>query len=139
MLFRSPFIISDNIKLAKKYDTEGLFISSTNKMIFNFRNFKKNFYIIGSAHNISEYCTKIKQGCKTIMLSPIFFNKKYTINKILEVNKFNLISKEWKSNICALGGINLNNLNKIKMTKATSVAFLSFIALNKIKKPVYYF
>ena len=38
---------------------------------------KKNFKIIGSAHNQSEYSLKIKQGCKLIMLSPLFFNKKY--------------------------------------------------------------
>jgi thiamine monophosphate synthase len=73
------------------------------------------------------------------MLSPIFYNKKYTYPKILGVIKFNLISKQWRANICALGGINLKNLNKIKMTKANSIAFISLMNETKIKKPVYYF
>lgn len=128
------FLISDNIRLAKKYDADGFFISSLNKKIFHFYNFKKNFFIIGSAHNIFEYNLKIKQQCKSIMLSPIFYNKKYTYSKILGVIKFNLISKQWKTNICALGGINFKNLNKIKMTRANSVAFISLMNETKNKK-----
>lgn len=134
-----PFFIGDNFKLAKKYDVDGLFISSLNKKIFNFRNFKKNFFLIGSAHNMIEYNFKIMQGCKSIMLSPIFYNNKYSTNKILGVVKFNLISLRWKINVCALGGINLKNLAKIKMTNAKSVAFISLIKETEIKKPVYYF
>jgi len=133
------FFISDNIILAKKYDADGFFISSSNKKMFNFYHFKKSFCIIGSAHNMSEYQIKIRQTCKSIMLSPIFYNKKYSVNKILGVIKFNLISRQWRTNVCALGGINLRNLIKIKMTKASSVAFISLISETRIKKPVYYF
>ena len=133
------FLISDNIRLAKKYDADGFFISSSNKKIFHFYNFKKNFFIIGSAHNIFEYNMKIKQKCNSVMLSPIFYNKKYSYNKILGVIKFNFISKNWKTKICALGGINLENLNKIKMTSASSIGFISLMNDDTIKKPVYYF
>ena len=37
---------------------------------------KKNFFIIGSAHNYQEIKIKEKQGCEEIFISPIFFNKK---------------------------------------------------------------
>lgn len=131
------FFISDNIKLAIKYNSDGLFISSLNKKMYNIHSQKKNFYIIGSVHNVFEYYLKIRQGCKILMLSPIFYNKKYSFNKILGVVRFNLISNQWKSKICALGGINLKNLNKLKMTKASSVAFLSLINQPEIKKPIY--
>jgi len=133
------FFISDNIKLATKHNTNGLFISSSNKKIYNFNSQKKNFYIIGSVHNTFEYYLKIRQKCEILMLSPIFFNKKYSINKILGIVRFNLISNLWKNKICALGGINLKNLNKIKMTKASSVAFLSLMNEPQIKKPTYHF
>jgi thiamine monophosphate synthase len=74
------------------------------------------------------------------MLSPIFYNYKYTLNKILGIVKFNLITLDWNTKICALGGVNLNNLKKIKMTKSSSVAFISMINDNlKNKKPAYYF
>jgi thiamine-phosphate pyrophosphorylase len=60
------------------------------------------------------------------MISPLFYNRKYSINKILGINKFNLLTNNWKTKICALGGISLNNIKKLKMTKAKSFAGISF-------------
>ena len=77
-----PFFISDNFKLAKKYGAEGIFLSSSYKKIGNIY-LKKNFKIIGSAHNQLEYSLKKKQLCEMIMLSPLFHNKKYSQNKLL--------------------------------------------------------
>ena len=74
------------------------------------------------------------------MLSPLFYNKKYSLNGVLGDLKFNLMTLDWKSKVCALGGINIENLKKIKMTRCSSVAFISMINNNfKNKKPVYYF
>jgi len=69
------------------------------------------------------------------MLSPIFYNQKYSQNKILNVCRFNLISKNWTSKICALGGITKNNLKKIKMTKADAIGFISLIKEDVKKNP----
>jgi thiamine-phosphate pyrophosphorylase len=129
-----PFFISDNFKLAKKYGTDGIFLSSTYKRIGNIFLKKKNFRIIGSAHNQLEYSLKKKQLCEMIMLSPLFHNKKYSQNMILNVCKFNLISMNWKKKICALGGINLNNLKKLNMTRSSAAAFISLMKQNGQKK-----
>ena len=133
------FYISNSYKLVLKYKANGIFITYDNKKNLNYINFQKRLEIIGSAHNQIEYSLKVRQGCSTIMLSPIFYNKKYTHNNILGVLKFNLICQYWRAKICALGGVNLNNFNKIKMTRATSVAFISLIKKGIIKKPTYYF
>jgi thiamine monophosphate synthase len=82
---------------------------------------------MGSAHNQLEYYFKKMQQCRTVTLSPLFFNPKYSVNKILGVVKFNLISKMWNISLCALGGIAEKNINKINLTRATSVAFHRFI------------
>ncbi len=82
---------------------------------------------MGSAHNQLEYYFKKMQQCKTITLSPLFFNPKYSANKILSVVKFNLISTMWKVNLCALGGITKKNIKLINLTNASSVAFQRFI------------
>jgi hypothetical protein len=74
-----------------------------------------------------EYFIKYQQGCETIMLSPIFYNVKYSINKILKPIKFNLMARNWKTNLCALGGLTDKNMKKIQMTKAKSIGFKSFI------------
>ena len=53
------------------------------------------------------------QGCNIISLSPLFYNSKYSNNKILNPLKFNLIKKNWNTDVCALGGINSKNIKKI--------------------------
>jgi|688.fasta_scaffold84972_4 thiamine-phosphate pyrophosphorylase len=131
---RIPFFISDNFKLAKKYGADGIFLSSSYKKIGNIILKKKNFKIIGSAHNQLEYFLKKKQLCEMILLSPLFYNKKYSQNMILNVCKFNLISMDWKKKICALGGINLNNLKKLNMTRSSAAAFISLMKQNGQKK-----
>ena len=128
-----PFFISDNFNLAKKYGADGIFLSSSYKKIGNII-LKKNFKIIGSAHNQLEYSLKNKQSCEIIMLSPLFYNKKYSQNKILNVCKFNLLSMGWDKKICALGGISLNNLKKLNMTRCSAVAFISLMKENNQKK-----
>ena len=65
-----------------------------------------------------------------IMLSPLFYNKKYSNNNILGTAKFRLISKDWKINVCALGGINKTNVNKVKLIKTKNIAFRSMIYLS---------
>lgn len=134
---RFPFYISDNIRLALQTKANGIFLNAKNTRIIP-KIIKRNFEIIGSAHNQIEYYFKKKQGCTLLMLSPLFFNKKYSKNKILGPIKFNLISNPWKNNLCALGGISLKNLNKIKLTKASAIAFISLILEPQIKKPAYF-
>jgi thiamine-phosphate pyrophosphorylase len=132
------FYIADSYKLAVKYDSDGIFLSSSNKSFIKPTQNKKKFIIIGSAHNSHEYWIKNRQNCKVIMLSPIFHNNKYSKNKILGTVKFNLMSLYWKTELCGLGGINLDNLKKIKMCKISSVAFISLMNDLKIKKPTYF-
>ena len=122
-----PFYILNDIKIAKQLKAHGLFISANNRRIglSLFQNIK--FNLIGSAHNQFEYFVKHRQNCKTIMLSPIFYNNKYSQNQILNPIKFNLISLNWKTNVCALGGIDKTNIRKINLTKAMSIGVKSWM------------
>jgi len=115
--------IIDNYKLAVKYKLSGIYLTAKNKAPVFSKFFRNNFEIIGSAHNQIEYFFKIRQNCNLIMLSPIFYNPKYSYNKILNVHKFNLISKSWINNLCALGGVDLSNIKKIQCTKAKNIAY----------------
>jgi thiamine monophosphate synthase len=134
---RFPFYISDNIRLALQTKANGIFLNAKNTRIIP-KIIRQNFEVIGSVHNQIEYYFKKKQGCTLLMLSPLFFNKKYSKNKILGPIKFNLLSNSWKNNLCALGGISLKTLNKIKLTKASAIAFISLILEPQIKKPAYF-
>ena len=105
------FYLSNNIKLAIKLGLDGAYIPSFNKS-FDHLNYslKKNFEIIGSAHNISEIRIKEIQKVKKIFISSLFkMNENY-----LGINKFKLLSSLTIKQIVALGGLSkkiLKNLN----------------------------
>jgi thiamine monophosphate synthase len=122
-----PFYILNDVKIAKQLNAHGIYVSANNKKISLSLFSSIKFKLIGSAHNQYEYFIKQKQNCKTIMLSPIFYNNKYSQNQILNPIKFNLISLNWKTEICALGGICSKNIKKIKITKTRSIGIKSWI------------
>ena len=117
------FFLSNNIKLAIKLNLDGAYIPSYNKdkqhLSFSY---KKNFLIIGSAHNNNEIKIKELQGVKILFLSSIFKkNKNY-----LGFNKFKLLSKLTNKKIIALGGISSKNLKKIRLLKCFGFAGISY-------------
>ena len=130
------FYIIDNYKIALRVKADGIFLSARNKKL-NFNEFVYNkFHIIGSAHNQMEYYFKNKQKCHIIILSPIFFNPKYSKNKILGPTKFNLMSLQWSVNLCAMGGIPNENIKLVNLTKAKSVAFQRLVE-EELDKPAH--
>lgn len=124
---RIPFFFTNNLKHAIKSKAHGIFLTSNYKVLKN--NIKKatKLEVIGSAHNQYEYYIKKNQNCSTIMLSPIFYNKKYSQNKILGTARFNLITLNWKTNVCGLGGITSENIKLINLTKCRSIGVKSLI------------
>ena len=71
------------------------------------------------------------------MFSPLFYNEKYSKNRILNILKFNSKTIHWKVNLGALGGINSKTLKKVKLTKSVAIGFKKIIPNSKIKKPAY--
>ena len=119
----NSFLLSNDIKLAIKLNLDGAYIPSFNKDKRHLSySFKKNFIILGSAHNVYEIKTKELQNVKIIFLSSIFKkNKNY-----LGFYKFKLLSHLTKKSLIALGGISNNNLKKISLTSCQGFAGISF-------------
>jgi thiamine monophosphate synthase len=132
-----PFLFKNDFQKCIKYNASGIFIDANYKKLTKPILLKKNFLIIGSVHNQLEYAHKLKQKCHLLMLSPLFFNEKYSKNKILNVSKFNSKTINWNIDICALGGVNYETLRKIKLTKSVAIGFKKLISSRKIKKPAY--
>jgi thiamine monophosphate synthase len=122
---KAPFYIVNSITDVAKYKANGIYIKADNKRVI-LKKYNK-LKIIGSAHNRLDYFFKKNQNCNMIMLSPLFFNNKYSNNKILGTAKFRLISRDWKTDVCALGGINKTNINKVKLIKTSNIGFRSMI------------
>ena len=95
------FYLSNNIKLSIKLNLDGAYIPSFNRDTKHLALFKKNFNIVGSAHNIKEIRIKEKQGLKKIFLSSLFKKNK----NFLGIYRLKLLSKLTKKPIVVLGGI----------------------------------
>ena len=122
------FLLSNDIKQAIKSNLDGAYIPSFNKSVEHLSfSKKKNFLIVGSAHNLKEIKIKEKQGCEMIIISSIFKkNKNY-----LGLNKFKLISKLTGKKIIALGGLNKTNLKYLNLTNCLGFAGISFFEQKK--------
>ena len=91
---------------------------------------KKNFVLIGSAHNLKEIRIKEKQKISRIVLSSIFKkNKNY-----LGLNKFRNYLKLSNEKFIALGGVNYKNLKKINYLNVVGYAGITFFKKKAPKK-----
>ena len=122
------FLLSNDIGQAIKSNLDGAYIPSFNKSVEHLSYSKKrNFLIVGSAHNLKEIKIKEKQGCEMIIISSIFKkNKNY-----LGLNKFKLISRLTDKKIIALGGLNKTNLKYLNLTNCSGFAGISFFEQKK--------
>tara|TARA_B100001057_G_scaffold451815_1_gene495227 strand:+ start:51 stop:599 length:549 start_codon:yes stop_codon:yes gene_type:complete len=124
--------LANDLKLAINLNFNGAYIPSFNKMLGIQRfSLKKNFILLGSAHNIFEIKTKEKQGVEVLFLSPLFQTKSY--KQGLGIFKFNILTKFYRKKIIALGGINKKNINRLKNTNAHGFSGISYFE-NKFKK-----
>jgi thiamine-phosphate pyrophosphorylase len=117
------FYLSNNIKLAIKLNLDGVYIPAFNNSMNHLAySFKKNFEIIGSAHNLKEIKIKEFQKVKKIFLSSVFKkNKNY-----LGIYKFKSLTKLTHINVVALGGISKKNLKRLAFFKQSNFAGISF-------------
>ncbi len=124
---KRKLFISNNIKLALKLKLNGIYIPSFNNKINYISSFTipLKFEIIGSAHTFQEIRIKKKQGCKEIFISPLF--KVQNKRKPLNIYNFNKLTKDNDFKYIALGGINENNLKKLKLTASSGFAGISWI------------
>ena len=117
--------LANHTKLAINLDLDGVYIPAFNKNFYSKKyKFKKNFLILGSAHNISEIKKKERQGVEVIFLSPLFKTKNY--KRCLEIVRFNLLAILTNKKIVALGGINKRNLKRLKMTNTYGFSGISY-------------
>ena len=117
------FFLSNNIKLSINLNLDGAYLPSFNESLVHLNySFKKNFILLGSAHNLKEIRIKERQKVKEIFLSSLFKDN----GNFLGLNKFNLLSNYTKKCVIALGGISKENINLINLTKSVGFAGISY-------------
>ena len=130
---RRKFYLSNNVKLALKFNLNGAYLPSfnTDTKHLNYK-IKSNFLLIGSAHNLREIRIKETQKVSQIFVSSLFkLEKNY-----LGFYKFINLSKLSKSKIVALGGISKKNLNRLSLLKISGYAGIGIFNWGKKKAPI---
>ena len=117
------FFLANNVKLALKLNLNGVYIpafnTNSNHLAYSY---KKNFEIIGSAHNLKEIRIKENQGAEKIFLSSIFKKNK----NFLGINKFKILTKLTTKKIVVLGGVSNKNIKKLTLLNQSEFAGISF-------------
>ena len=122
------FYLSNNVRLAIKLGLDGAYIPSFNNSLKHLSySFRKNFKLIGSAHNIKEIKIKENQNVNKIFLSSLFKKNK----NFLGINKFKLLSKHTNKSIVVLGGISKKNKKKISLLSQSDFAGITYFEQKK--------
>ncbi len=117
------FILANNIKLAVNLNLDGAYIPSFNKGFSHLSySLKKNFLLIGSAHNIKEIKNKEVQRVNPLFLSSLFKKNK----NFLGIYKFKQLKNCTTKKVIALGGISEKNINKLELINCFGFAGISF-------------
>ena len=117
------FYLSNDVELAIKLDLDGAYIPAFNKSLKHLAySYKKNFEIIGSAHNLKEIRIKERQKALKIFISSLFKKNK----NFLGINKFKLLSKLTKKDVVVLGGISNKNIKQLALLNEFEFAGISF-------------
>ncbi len=117
------FFLANDVKMALNLGLDGAYIPSFNKN-FSHLNYslKKNFKLIGSAHNLKEIRLKEIQNVEEIFLSSIFKRN----NNFLGKYKFKLLKKLTSKLTVALGGVSRKNQKELKLINCVKFAGISY-------------
>ena len=115
--------LANNFRLAVKLGFDGAYIPSFNKSLQHLNYvLKRNFIILGSAHNVKEIRLKERQKVDLIFISSIFKKN----NNYLGLNRFINLEKLTDTSIIALGGINRGNIKMLSLTRCVGFAGISY-------------
>jgi thiamine-phosphate pyrophosphorylase len=119
----NKFLLSNNIKLAINLNLDGAYIPSFNycKKHLSY-SFKKNFILLGSAHNLKQIRNKELQGVTSIFLSSLFRQN----TNYLGINRFRLLSLLTSKKVIVLGGLTSNNIKKLNLLEYFGFAGITF-------------
>tara|TARA_B100000242_G_C42908584_1_gene421310 strand:- start:5 stop:580 length:576 start_codon:yes stop_codon:yes gene_type:complete len=125
------FFIANDFNLLISTNSDGIYISASNKSFKSLYLNKTKFKIIGSAHNLKEIDLKKKQGCTKILFSKLFLVDYDKKAPFLGINRFNKYYHYISKRLVPLGGIKVSNLSSLTNLSCDSIAIYSAIK----KKP----
>ena len=130
--YKIPFVINDNVQLAKKIDADGVHIGQDDMNLLEARKILGEQKIIGvSAQTVEEAVLAENQGADYLGVGAVFQtgSKDDAIEVPLETLK--KICKAVKIPVVAIGGITKDNVSKLKNSGICGISVISAIFAQK--------
>lgn len=124
--YNVPFIINDNVQVAKAVNADGVHIGQEDMTIATARAILGSDKIIGtSAHNVSEAMKAVADGADYIGCGAVFGSETKTDAGFLGVDGLAEICRACPLPVVAIGGINKGNILQLKRSGTNGVAAVS--------------
>ncbi len=133
--FRIPFVINDNVPLAQKIDADGVHLGQSDMAIAEARKLLGPNKIIGAtAKTIQQARLAYEQGADYLGSGAIFGTTTKKDAKPMTLDLLNEICASVPIPVVAIGGINAENVSKLRGAKIAGVAVVSGIFEPKNKR-----
>ena len=138
---RTLFIVNDRAEIAKKVDADGLHIGQSDISIHTARSIIGYEKILGvSTHNITQARSAQQEGAGYISVGPLFYTATKDYEPAVSLDYLKQVKSEITIPFVAIGGINLENLNKVLNAGGRRIAICSAIICSaKIIETTQYF
>lgn len=127
-------LVGKDFELARKIKADGVHFSDFDRLPIQFfkkKTFAKNFIFSFAAHSEKSIIKFGKFNFDFIFLSPIFPTTSHKDSPTLGLKNLRKIvtKNKSKSLICALGGVNYNNIRQLRKNKISSFGAIDFFTL----------
>lgn len=130
--YNAPFIVNDNVLLAKKLDADGVHVGQHDMEVTNARAILGKEKIIGvSANTVNEALLAQKNGADYLGVGAVFQTSSKSDAKSVSIEMLIAICASVKIPVVAIGGINLQNIKQLAKTGIAGVAVISAIFSNE--------
>ncbi len=135
--YKVKFIVNDDPFLAKKLNADGCHLGQKDMNIPDARKLLKNKIIGATCHNSLKLVKKaIEENVNYIALGAFYSTKTKKVKYKATIQLLTLVKKITNIPIVAIGGIKLENYEKLLLNKANFLAISSYIWNNKKYKPL---
>lgn len=126
--YRVPFVINDNVELAKKIDADGVHVGQEDMNAIDVRKLIGSKKILGvSASTVSEALLAEKQGADYLGVGAVFATSSKDDAESVSHQALKEICDAVKIPVVAIGGISLNNVDELKGSGIAGISVISAI------------
>ena len=134
--YKVKLIVNDDPNLAKEISADGCHLGQSDMNIQRARKILRKKIIGITCHNSKKLIKQaVKDGANYIAIGAFFKSKTKKVKYFANFHTLKTVKKFSKTDVVAIGGINLRNYKKVLLNKANFLAISNYIWKNKTLNP----